>query len=95
MSGGRDGCGALRHAPPNPEERGRRRAQLADLGPASRTQLAGRASPGLILHTTVGIGYEAPWRQVEAMLNQAAARTPGILRDPEPFVPRNPSVTSG
>ncbi len=23
---------------------------------------------GLILHTTVGIGYETPWRQVEAML---------------------------
>ena len=22
---------------------------------------------GLILHTTVGIGYETPWRQVEAM----------------------------
>ena len=25
-------------------------------------------SRGLILHTTVGIGYETPWRQVEAML---------------------------
>ena len=41
---------------------------------------------GLILHTTVGIGYETPWRQVEAMLLEAAARTPGILRQPEPFV---------
>jgi small-conductance mechanosensitive channel len=41
---------------------------------------------GLILHTTVGIGYETPWRQVEAMLLQAAARTPGLLRDPVPFV---------
>ena len=27
---------------------------------------------GLILHTTVGIGYETPWRQVEAMLLMAA-----------------------
>ncbi|MGB5735740.1 MAG: mechanosensitive ion channel domain-containing protein, partial [Thiohalocapsa sp.] len=27
---------------------------------------------GLILHTTVGIGYETPWRQVEAMLKEAA-----------------------
>jgi small-conductance mechanosensitive channel len=41
---------------------------------------------GLILHTIVGIGYETPWRQVEAMLLEAAARTPGLLRDPPPFV---------
>jgi len=41
---------------------------------------------GLILHTTVGIGYEVPWRQVEAMLVQAAERTPDILREPKPFV---------
>jgi small-conductance mechanosensitive channel len=40
----------------------------------------------LLLHTTVGIGYETPWRQVEAMLEQAAARTPGLLREPPPFV---------
>ena len=43
-------------------------------------------SRGLILHTTVGIGYETPWRQVEAMLLQAAERTPGLLREPAPFV---------
>jgi small-conductance mechanosensitive channel len=41
---------------------------------------------GLILHTTVGIGYEVPWRQVEAMLLQAAERTPGLLKEPRPFV---------
>jgi small-conductance mechanosensitive channel len=41
---------------------------------------------GLILHTTVGIGYETPWRQVEAMLIEAAARTRGLLRDRPPFV---------
>jgi small-conductance mechanosensitive channel len=41
---------------------------------------------GLILHTIVGIGYETPWRQVEAMLLEAAARTPGLLREPPPFV---------
>jgi small-conductance mechanosensitive channel len=40
----------------------------------------------LIFHTVVGIGYETPWRQVEAMLLAAAARTPDILRSPEPFV---------
>ena len=41
---------------------------------------------GLILHRTVGIGYETPWRQVEAMLREAAERTPGLLKDPPPFV---------
>jgi len=41
---------------------------------------------GLILHTTVGIGYETPWRQVEAMLLMAAGRTEGLKREPPPFV---------
>jgi len=41
---------------------------------------------GLVLHTTVGIGYEVPWRQVESMLLLAAERTPGLLREPKPFV---------
>jgi small-conductance mechanosensitive channel len=40
----------------------------------------------LILHTTVGIGYGYPWRLVEAMLLQAADRTPGLLKEPGPFV---------
>ena len=43
-------------------------------------------SHGLILHTTVSIGYETPWRQVEAMLQLAAERTEGMLREPAPFV---------
>jgi small-conductance mechanosensitive channel len=29
---------------------------------------------GLILHTEIGIGYETPWRQVEAMLLESAGR---------------------
>jgi small-conductance mechanosensitive channel len=41
---------------------------------------------GVILHTTVGIGYETPWRQVEAMLIEAAGRTPGLQPQPAPFV---------
>jgi small-conductance mechanosensitive channel len=48
------------------------------------TALAG--TQGLILYTTVGIGYETPWRQVEAMLLAAAERTPGIRESPKPFV---------
>ena len=43
-------------------------------------------SNGLILHTTVGIGYETPWRQVEAMLLEAARRTPGLITARPPFV---------
>jgi small-conductance mechanosensitive channel len=41
---------------------------------------------GVILHTTVGIGYQTPWRQVEAMLIEAAGRTPGLRTDRPPFV---------
>ena len=41
---------------------------------------------GLILHTSVGIGYDVPWRQVEAMLLEAADRTDGLLKQPAPFV---------
>src|SRR5262249_18029507 len=44
------------------------------------------ARDGLILHTSVGIGYEVPWRQVEAMLLLAASRTPGLQAVPPPFV---------
>ncbi len=40
----------------------------------------------LILHTSVTIGYDTPWRQVEAMLLQAAERTAGLLKTPNPFV---------
>jgi len=41
---------------------------------------------GLILHTSVGIGYEVPWRQVEAMLLLAAKKTPGLITTRDPFV---------
>ncbi|PJN95283.1 mechanosensitive ion channel protein MscS, partial [Amaricoccus sp. HAR-UPW-R2A-40] len=43
-------------------------------------------SDGLILHAEVGIGYETPWREVEAMLLEAAARTEGLMASPTPFV---------
>jgi small-conductance mechanosensitive channel len=41
---------------------------------------------GLILHTTVTIGYDAPWRQIHELLLRAALATTGILPDPKPFV---------
>lgn len=40
----------------------------------------------LALHSTVTIGYDVPWRQVEAMLVEAARRTEGLLQEPRPFV---------
>jgi small-conductance mechanosensitive channel len=39
-----------------------------------------------MLHTAVTIGYATPWRQVHAMLLEAAARTPGVAKDPAPYV---------
>ena len=41
---------------------------------------------GLIAHSTITIGYDAPWRQVHAMLLNAAGKTDGLLKKPEPFV---------
>lgn len=41
---------------------------------------------GLILHTTVTIGYDAPWRRVHELLIEAARRTEHILPEPAPFV---------
>ena len=41
---------------------------------------------GFVLDTTVTIGYDAPWRQVHAMLVEAAVRTPGVLSVPAPHV---------
>jgi len=41
---------------------------------------------GLILHSTVTIGYDVPWRTVHQLLIDAARKTEGILATPEPFV---------
>ena len=41
---------------------------------------------GLILHTSVTIGYDAPWQKVHELLIAAARATTHILAKPEPFV---------
>lgn len=41
---------------------------------------------GFVLDTTVTIGYDTAWRQVHAMLVEAALRTEGVLQDPPPQV---------
>jgi len=45
-----------------------------------------REGDGLILHTTVTIGYDAPWETVHALLIAAAKATKHILPLPSPFV---------
>ena len=41
---------------------------------------------GLIMHSTITIGYDVPWRKMEAVLIKAALKTPLLLDDPAPFV---------
>ncbi|WP_318556592.1 mechanosensitive ion channel family protein [Geobacter anodireducens] len=41
---------------------------------------------GLILNTSVTIGYDTPWRQVHELLISAARRTEHVLELPEPFI---------
>lgn len=41
---------------------------------------------GLILHTSITIGYDVAWRKVEGLLMDAAHATRDILKDPGPFV---------
>ena len=41
---------------------------------------------GVIFHTTVTIGYDAPWKTVHQLLIDAASATEHVLRNPAPFV---------
>lgn len=41
---------------------------------------------GLILHTTVTIGYDVPWKDIQQALLTAAYRTDLLLKEPKPFV---------
>lgn len=41
---------------------------------------------GLLITTSVTIGYDSPWRQVVALLELAASRTDGLEPEPKPFV---------
>jgi small-conductance mechanosensitive channel len=48
----------------------------------------GRASKGqgALVSARVGIGYDAPWRKVHALLLDAARETPGLRPEPAPYV---------
>ena len=41
---------------------------------------------GLVLNTTVTIGYDVPWKDVHKSLKEAALLTENVLREPAPFV---------
>ena len=41
---------------------------------------------GLILHTTVTIGYDVPWKDMHQALLNAADRTDLLMKEPKPFV---------
>lgn len=41
---------------------------------------------GLILHTSVTIGYDAPWKKVHELLISAANECNYVLKEPKPFV---------
>lgn len=43
-------------------------------------------SSGLILHSTVTIGYDVPWRKVHELLIGAALKVDTIIKEPKPFV---------
>jgi len=53
---------------------------------SSVTNFSRHDADGMVIHATVSIGYDTPWRQVHALLIQAATRTPGIRAAPEPMV---------
>lgn len=50
------------------------------MGPFQTTQR------GTLAATKVGVGYDTPWRQVHALLLDAASRTHGLRRAPAPVV---------
>jgi small-conductance mechanosensitive channel len=44
---------------------------------------------GLILYTSVTIGYDQPWRKIQQLLIEAALKTKNIVPTPAPFVLHN------
>ncbi len=46
----------------------------------------GAKDTGLIIHSTVTIGYDVPWKDMHQTLIDAALRTPMVMQEPKPFV---------
>lgn len=56
------------------------------VGNATKNYSRAVKGDGYVVDTVVTIGYDTPWRQVHAMLIEAALRTEGVLSDPPPKV---------
>jgi small-conductance mechanosensitive channel len=56
------------------------------VGSVSKNYSRAAAGTAYLVDTAVTIGYSTPWRQVEAMLLEAARRTRGLAAEPPPFV---------
>jgi len=56
------------------------------LGSVTRNFSRSAHREGIVLTANVSIGYDVPWRQVDAMLIAAAQRTPGVRTLPAPRV---------
>src|SRR5688572_17037610 len=50
------------------------------------TNYSRHGAAGVFMPTKVTIGYDAPWRKVEALLLSAAAATDGVRQEPPPMV---------
>lgn len=40
----------------------------------------------LVIHSTITLGYDAPWIEVHKLLKKCAEKTEGLLQEPEPWV---------
>lgn len=56
------------------------------LGNTTRNYSRAHPGAGFMIETRVTFGYDTPWRQVHALLEQAALATPGVVAEPRPFV---------
>ncbi len=45
-----------------------------------------QSTSGLLIHTTVSIGYDVPWKDIHAALINAALKTEMTEKEPKPFV---------
>jgi small-conductance mechanosensitive channel len=61
-------------------------SNAAVLGGPIQNYRARLQTNGLLLHTTVSIGYAVSWKQVHELLLDAARRTKLVLAEPPPFV---------
>lgn len=50
------------------------------------TSCSEQSDKGLVLHTTVTIGYDVPWPKVHQALVDAALASPNVEKTPQPFV---------